>query len=113
MTEELCTYNQRCEIADKHFDCNRIKLHYLDEINKAFLPGQTICYLAINAEGQIQIKGSCPNIETAALTASKLQELPFIMDADLKAADLNEESSGVYAITASLVFESGGDQNGP
>ena len=112
MSAELETYKRRSEIAENLLFGYLIKTDYLEAIKMSAPQELKISYLAIDAEGKVELKGNSTNLQSAALYARKLQELPFIVKAELTAADLNEESSCFFSISADLTQAAGGDEHG-
>jgi hypothetical protein len=109
MSAELETYKQRNAIAEKLLSGYLFKAEYLEAMIMAAPSGLKLSYLAIDAEGKLELKGNGTTLQSAALYARKLQELPFISKAELTTADLNEESSCFFSITADLHQAAGGD----
>lgn len=109
MSAELETFKQRKAIAENLLSGYRFKAECLEAIIMAASPGLNLSYLAIDAEGQIELKGDSTSIQVAALYARKLQELPLISKAELTAADLNEVSSCFFSISACLKQPAGGE----
>lgn len=110
MSAELETYKRRSVIAENLLSGYLIKTEYLEAIEITAPPGLKISYLAIDAEGKVELKGNTTTLQSAALYARKLQELPLIVKAELTAADINEESSCFFSISADLKQATGGDE---
>lgn len=110
MSAELETYQRRSDIVETLLGGYLIITDDLKALEKTASPGLRISYLKINAEGKIEIRGSGSTLQSAALFARKMQDLPFISKAELTAADLNEESSCFFSISADLKQAAGGDE---
>jgi len=109
MSAELETSRRRSVIAENLLSGYLLKTAYLKEIRATTPPGVSLSYLAIDAEGKVELKGNCPSLQSAALYAGKLQELLFIGKADLTAADFAEETGCFFSISAALKKTAGGD----
>lgn len=110
LSAELETDKRRSAIVEDLLSGYLIKADYLEKMIAAASPGLSLNYLAIDAEGKIELKGNSPTLQSAALYAKELQELSFIITAELTTADLNEESGCFFSISANLKNVSGGGE---
>jgi len=110
MSVDLESCKRRTEITENLLSGYLIKTDYLIPLKTTSLPGLRINYLTIDAEGMVTLRGSGTNLQSAALYARKLRELPFISIAELTAADLNEDSSCFFSIRADLKPSVGGEE---
>jgi Tfp pilus assembly protein PilN len=108
MSAELETSKQRSAIAENLLSGYLIKTAYLKEIRAAAPPGVNLSYLAIDAEGKVELRGNCLSLQSAALYAKELRELTFNKQAELTTADLNEEKGCFFSISANLTGVAGG-----
>ncbi len=108
LSAELETSRRRSAIAENLLSGYLVKTAYIKEIRAATPPEVSLNYLAIDAEGKVELKGNCSSLQSAALYAGKLQELIFIEKADLTAADFAEETGCFFSISAALKQTAGG-----
>jgi hypothetical protein len=102
MSAEIETYKRRLNIAETLLSGYPLKIEYLRTVKKAASPGLKLSYLAIDAEGKLDLSGSGSTLQSAARFARKLQDLPFISKSELTAADLHEDTGCVFSIRAEL-----------
>jgi hypothetical protein len=102
LSAELETDKRRSAITENLLSGYLIKADYLKKMFAAAPPGLSLSYLAIDAEGKIELKGNSPTLQSAALYAKELQELSFIITAELTTADLSEETGCYFSINANL-----------
>jgi hypothetical protein len=108
MSAELEIDEQRSAIAKNLLSGYLLKADYLETIITSAPPALSLNYMAIDAEGKIELRGNSPSLQSAALYVRGLQQLTFISQAELTTADLNEETGCFFSISANLTGVAGG-----